>query len=375
MNNTVEHVEVYREPGRFAGWPANYGIWSWDDAEIVLGFTLGYMKAEEGLFHLRDRERPFTAMQARSLDRGRTWTAQPFPGRIPGNRGLLSADEHVVAVLSLEHALLQPECVNRPTPCPGGINFAAPGFAFMAGRTGLQQGASSYFYTSQDRCQTWDGPYALPMFGQTAVAARTDYLPLDTHDCLVFLTGNKADGNEGQTFCARTTDGGATFVFVSYIGPEIHGKDWAIMPASVRLSDGGILVARRRGKPVDGDRPWHHWIDLYCSDDTGVTWRHLSDPVPNAGINGNPPTLNCLPDGRLCLTYGFRDKPYGIRARLSEDDGRTWSNDIILRDDGGAPDLGYPRTVVFRDGTIVTAYYFEDEYAGERYIAATRWKP
>ena len=32
----VKHVEVYNEPGRFAGWPANNGIWSWDD-EIVVG--------------------------------------------------------------------------------------------------------------------------------------------------------------------------------------------------------------------------------------------------------------------------------------------------------------------------------------------------
>jgi hypothetical protein len=27
------------------------------------------------------------------------------------------------------------------------------------------------------------------------------------------------------------------------------------------------------------------------------------------------------------------------------------------------------------DGTAVTAYYFADEFEGERYIAATRWRP
>ena len=60
---------------------------------------------------------------------------------------------------------------------------------------------------------------------------------------------------------------------------------------------------------------------------------------------------------------------------LSPDDGRSWGDPICLRDDGGAPDLGYPRTVVLPDGTVVTAYYFEDTFGGERYIAATRWKP
>ena len=34
---SVEHVTVYRKPGRYGGWPANYGMWSWDD-EIVLMF-------------------------------------------------------------------------------------------------------------------------------------------------------------------------------------------------------------------------------------------------------------------------------------------------------------------------------------------------
>jgi hypothetical protein len=30
------HVMIYHEPGRFAGWPANHGIWSWGD-EILSG--------------------------------------------------------------------------------------------------------------------------------------------------------------------------------------------------------------------------------------------------------------------------------------------------------------------------------------------------
>ena len=373
MSGGIEHCEVYREEGRFAGWPANYGVWSWDE-EIVVGFTVGYMGGTEGQFHRRDTRRPFTTMQARSLDGGRTWEVQEFPGRTPGDRAL-SADEHVVDELGLRYAMAQDSCVNRPEACRGGIDFMAPDFALMAAKTGLLKGVCSFFYASGDRCRTWDGPYALPMFGQTGVAARTDYLPLGPSDCLLFLTGNKADGREGQTFCARTRDGGASFEFVSYIGPEINGEGWAIMPASLRLPDGGLLVARRCGEPVGGGRPWRHWIDLYRSDDEGASWRYLSLPAPNAGINGNPPTLHRLPDGRCCLIHGCRDQPYGIRAVLSEDDGQTWGDAIHLRDGGGAPDLGYPRTAVLADGTVVTVYYFEDEFKGERYIAATRWQP
>ena len=64
--NAIEmhHVTVYRATGRYAGWPANYGIWSWGD-EIVTGFTLGYHDNGGG-FHARDTGRPFVAMQVRS---------------------------------------------------------------------------------------------------------------------------------------------------------------------------------------------------------------------------------------------------------------------------------------------------------------------
>ena len=34
----VRHVKVYAERGRFGGWPANHGLWSWGD-EILVGFS------------------------------------------------------------------------------------------------------------------------------------------------------------------------------------------------------------------------------------------------------------------------------------------------------------------------------------------------
>jgi hypothetical protein len=67
---------------------------------------------------------------------------------------------------------------------------------------------------------------------------------------------------------------------------------------------------------------------------------------------------------------------YGIRARLSKDGGHTWGDEIILRNDGGGRDLGYPRSVQRADGKVVTVYYLWDKKTGpERYIAATIWDP
>ncbi len=122
----MQHVTIYREPGRYAGWPANYGIWSWGD-EIVVGFTVGYAD-EAGGFHARDRSRPFVAMQARSVDGGETWQVEQTPCDTPGDRGILSADEHVNADLSAAQAI-ERGLANSPEASPGEIDFSHPDFA------------------------------------------------------------------------------------------------------------------------------------------------------------------------------------------------------------------------------------------------------
>jgi hypothetical protein len=364
----MQHVTVYREPGRYAGWPANYGIWSWGD-EVVVAFTAGYPKEDAG-FHARDTDRPFTTMQARSLDGGHTWEVARCPCRTPGDRGT-SADEHMRADLgagyALEHGL-----GNAPAPVTEPIDFTHPDFALMVARTGLGAGTVAWFYTSYDRCRTWNGPFSLPMFGQAGLPARTDYLVSGAEECTLFLNASSPAGEEGGgVFCARTIDGGRTFEFVSWVVRVDHG--YAIMPSSVRLDDGRILTAIRRRE--DSAPASRCWIDLHASCDDGRSWDFVTTPVPDAGRGGNPPALIRLQDGRLCLTYGYRAHPYGIRATLSTDDGVTWDEEIVLRDDGGSHDLGYPRTVQRIDGTVVTAYYYNDRPGGAAYIAATLWRP
>ena len=225
----------------------------------------------------------------------------------------------------------------------------------------------SRFYYSTDRGKTWDGPFRLPLFGRKGVAARTDYLVTGKSECLLFLTAAKADGREGRPFCARTADGGKTWELVGWIGEEPAG--YAIMPSTVRLGGDRLLTAIRCREDEKS------WIDTYRSADGGKTWaRDRPAAVPDTG-EGNPASLIRLRDGRVCLTYGYRAKPFGIRARLSRDDGRTWGPDVALRSDGGGRDVGYPRSVQRTDGKVVTVYYFHDTPGGDRYVAATVWDP
>ncbi len=346
-----KQVIVYREAGRFGGWPANHGIWIWGQ-EIVVGFSRGYYKDLGPERHNIDREKPEEHLLARSLDGGETWTIEN-----PAEKGTLLPQGAMLHGKELPGVPI-PEA----SDCPGGIDFTHPDFAMTVRMSAVDKGPSRFYY-SYDRAKTWRGPYKLPLFDQQGIAGRTDYVVYDSHTCLLVLTAAKSNGEEGRPLCVRTTDGGKTWAFVSWIGPEPSG--YAIMPSTVRLSGSGLLTAirRRDGEPS--------WLDIYRSDDTGKTWTYLNRPAELG--EGNPAAMIRLQDGRIALTYGVRMKPYGIRARLSRDAGTTWGPELTLRDDGAGRDLGYPRTVQRPDGKIVTVYYFQDNLSPERYIAATIW--
>jgi hypothetical protein len=346
---------VYHKPGRFAGWPANHGIWSWGD-EILVGFSAGTYKDLGPDRHAIDRGKPEEHLLARSRDGGLTWSVED-----PSRGGVL------VPAGKMLHGVPPPGLKQKPwRDCPGGIDFTHPDFALTVRMMDVHVGPSWFAY-STDRGRSWAGPFRLPRFGQKGIAARTDYVVNGKHDCTLFLTASKSNGREGRPLCVHTTDGGRTWVFVGWIGAEPTG--YAIMPSTIRLGATELLTAVRRR---EGPRAW---IETYRSLDDGKSWKLDTVPAPDLGT-GNPASLIRLKDGRICLTYGRRAAPYSIRARLSGDGGRTWSTEVVLRDGGGGVDLGYPRSIQRADGKVVTVYYFCDRQTGsERYVAATVWDP
>lgn len=105
-------------------------------------------------------------------------------------------------------------------------------------------------------------------------------------------------------------------------------------------------------------------MEIFRSSDDGVTWGEMLRVTSRNEING---PLARLKDGRLLLSYGSRVAgQFGVLAKFSSDEGRTWSPPVRIADSLES-DCGYPSSVQRPDGKIVTAYYAKRVVNHERY--------
>jgi hypothetical protein len=67
METQFRKLEVHRKGDEFAGWPANYGLWSWGD-EVVVVFARGKLGAKGSFTN-------WTVITHSCLGRHGAWTA------------------------------------------------------------------------------------------------------------------------------------------------------------------------------------------------------------------------------------------------------------------------------------------------------------
>ncbi len=350
----IQHIVVFYEEGRFAGWPANNAAWNWGD-EILVGFVEAEHLTTDG-FHTYSRD---TARNryARSLDGGETWTiTDAFE---LGQTGW-AFDNNLP-----DHKAEDPVPLEEPI-----ADFTDPDFIITWMRYNYHNGPSIFYY-SNNRGQQWHGPFSFPNLDTYGIGTRTDYLVNGPQELSAFHNAAKENGREGRVLHARTNDGGVTWERVSWLGPEPDGFE--IMPSTVRLSDSELLTVLR----VRETDPVRDYVKAYRSHDNGETWEVCTSPVNDTGHYGAPPHMIQLEDGRLAVTYAYRSR-YGSRIamRISSNNGETWGHEIPVRlGDGANADIGYPRMMQREDGKLVIVYYWNhdlrDDKTPYRYIAAS----
>ena len=186
--------------------------------------------------------------------------------------------------------------------------------------------------------------------------------PFETGDgtLLVATYANHPHHGRYTSHLFASADRGETWTYRSVIAEDPEGRTGFAEPALAGLPDGRLIALHRTAGL--GDR-----LATSVSDDGGFTW---SAPRTR-DLVGHPFDVQPLPDGRLLIVYGYRHAPFGIRARVWDGAGEPGeAPELVIRDDGPSPDLGYPWACVLDDGRILVVYYICGT-AGIRHIAGS----
>ena len=232
----------------------------------------------------------------------------------------------------------------------------------------------TYIITSKDNGHTWSEPNDIDPAGMPfrEMEGPTD-APIELPDGSIVMgvIGYRLQGDEknNASVMLRSMDKGKTWMYLSTIASDPDGKLGGIGEPGLVRTKTGRLVAGLRTPESDNS------IYVTHSDDDGRTWA----PIQKTAMRGHPVDLIQLSDGRLMASYGVRpplhNKPEGIRACFSSDNGETWDlqTEVQIRNDFINWDGGYPESLQLPDGRVFTVYYFN--LFGKYFLGGTYWRP
>lgn len=366
----ADHGIVYRREDEFCGWPFYCGLWRFPDGELLVGFKkipISY-ETDAEISHTRLTVGQGRLTTIRSRDGGRSWDAD---------------SQQTVFDLSTSAEEIERTGGDNYDDEPP-VDFLDPNVIVMSGAMPalLKPDSRAWLRLSTDAGRTWRRPILLPLFGLASLTGHGPPAVRRDGVALLGLSTTSADGWTNRPLVYGSTDG-RRWNFLSFITPAIEGgsavsdrKELSLFGAirhfyarPLVLRDGRILCSLRFQRDARGI----FWTDIFESDDGGRSWHFLS----RVNDWGAPGDIVEMSDGRIVCVYGYRLAPFGIRARVSEDGGRRWGSEIILRDDGGSWDLGYPRVIEIEPGRLLTVYYMNTRddprqlNGGIRHIART----
>jgi hypothetical protein len=347
---------IYEDPAFYSAFPSAI---TRPSGEMVVAFRRApdrKMFGESGSNHTDPNS---YLVQVRSADNGRTWTspklilAHPYGGS--QDPCLIQLRDGSIVCSSYGWARVNDTARGRVAN-----NVKAGEFVFMGG----------YLVRSNDGGDTWSdliSPPPVPgsatrtVFDTSCPAYNRGAMFEARDGRLLWAVASRGEGSGSRTenHLMSSRDGGVTWAYETVIARD---DKVVFNEASIYETPKGDLVTFIRTADFDD-----HTV-IARSTNGGKSF----DPWEDAGFQGHPHFPLRLPDDRVLLVYGYRHKPFGIRARILNpecSDFRT-AEEIVLRDDGGTGDLGYPWATMMADGRILVCYYFNKEN-GMRHIAGT----
>ncbi len=226
-----------------------------------------------------------------------------------------------------------------------------------------------YLLRSENGGKTWQGPVYPPHIdAEIYFNALGDPLP-------AYNRGALCEGKSGRIFWVVAAHDSIPVIKTSnhLLVSDDKGLTWqysglvathdkaSFNEASVYETPKGDLVAFLRTANMDD----HACIARSTNGGKTFEWQSM-------GFQGHPLNALRLPNNRVLLTYGYRHKPFGIRARILNPECTDFAEapEIVLRDDGVNSDIGYTWAVQLDRNRVLVVYYFNKEN-GTRHIAGT----
>ena len=301
----------------------------------------------------------------RSQDAGRTWTKEPeliHAHAFGGSQEpcMVQLSDNSILCTSYGWAWMPPTALPK-LPQPNTVIMGK--FVFLGG----------YLLRSTDGGKSWGKPIIPPRSeGEPRVDIFGKPLPASNRGAL-------CEGRDGRLYWAiaassPTETKGALTKEVHLMISEDKGTTWkyscpiardekaAFSETSLYETPQGDLVAFLRTAGLNDS------LVVARSKDRGKSFGKWED----GGFQGHPSYATRLPDNRVLLVYGYRHKPYGIRARILDPECTQLSSapEVVLRNDGGGVDLGYPwATMISKDRALVVYYFNKSD--GPRTIEGT----
>lgn len=356
----IKDFVIYENPDFYASFPS---VIKKEDGEILVAFRRAPDRSvfsESGTNHVDPNSYLVTV---RSRDNGLSWSkdpellyAHPFGGS--QDPCLLLLKDGTMLCTSYGWAFVRDNALdNMKKP----VHDIRNNVIFLGG----------YYLRSTDGGSSWNGPLYPPNLpDEMKLTPMGDPLPAynrgalyEGRDGRIFwvVAGSYDEDNIRKTgnFLLISEDKGLTW---KYSCPVATDEEAVFNETSIYETPKGDLVAFIRTAGLE---------DQACiarSTDGGKSF----SPWKKMGFQGHPLQATRLPDDRVLLVYGYRHKPYGIRARIlnAECTDYETAEEIIIRTDGGTTDIGYPWATVIDENKVLVTYYFNQDN-GTRHIAGT----